>query len=98
MKLLRYGEPGRECPALLDADGRLRDLASHIADVAGAALRPQTLESLARINPAPLREVPGSPSIGPCVGGVGKIICVGLNYSDHAAESNMPFPLRPSCS
>lgn len=95
MKLLRYGPPGREKPGLLDADHRLRDLSGVVSDIAGPDLRPESLERLRRLDPSTLPLVEGLPRIGPCVGGVGKFICVGLNYSDHAAESNMPVPTEP---
>lgn len=95
MKLLRYGEPGHERPAMLDVDGSLRDLSAHIPDVSGAALERGSLESLRAIDPKTLPAVDGNVRIGPCVGSVGKIVGVGLNYSDHAAESNMPVPSEP---
>lgn len=95
MKLIRYGAVGQERPGLIDAQGRMRDLSAHVPDIAGAALSPQSLARLAAIDPASLPLVDGSPRIGACVGGVGKMICVGLNYSDHAAESNMPIPTEP---
>jgi 2-keto-4-pentenoate hydratase/2-oxohepta-3-ene-1,7-dioic acid hydratase in catechol pathway len=95
MKLLRYGPAGHERPALLDEHGHLRDLSRHIPDLAGDALLPASLESIRSLDPASLPEVPGTPRIGPCVGAVGKIIGVGLNYKDHAAESGMPIPQEP---
>jgi len=95
MKLVRCGPPGREGPALLDGSGRLRDLSSHIADIGGIALLPDALEFLRTLDPELLPLVAGAPRIGACIGGVGKIIGVGLNYSDHAAESNMPVPSEP---
>ena len=95
MKLLRYGSPGREKPGLLDANGTIRDLAGVIADVGGDALLPESLAKLRQLDPKTLPVVDGKPRIGPCVGGVGKFICVGLNYSDHAAESNMAVPAEP---
>ena len=95
MKLLRYGAAGRERPALLDSQGRIRDLSSVVADISGAALLPATLKALGSCPPDTLPIVQGSPRIGPCVASVGKIICVGLNYSDHAAESGMPVPREP---
>jgi ureidoglycolate lyase/2,4-diketo-3-deoxy-L-fuconate hydrolase len=84
-----------ERPGVIDNQGRLRDLSAHVPDVAGAALLPATIERLRALNPEALPEVAGSPRLGPCVGGVGKIIGVGLNYKDHAAESNMPIPKEP---
>jgi 2-keto-4-pentenoate hydratase/2-oxohepta-3-ene-1,7-dioic acid hydratase in catechol pathway len=95
MKLLRYGPPGQERPGLLDAQGTLRDLSGVIPELAGAALQPDSLGRLAQIDPASLPAVPGRPRLGPCVAGVGKFICVGLNYSDHAAESGMTVPAEP---
>jgi len=95
MKLLRYGSPGREKPGLLDANGTIRDLAGVIADVGGDALLPESLAKLRQLDPKTLPVVDGNPRIGPCVGGVGKFICVGLNYSDHAAESGMKVPAEP---
>lgn len=95
MKLLRYGERGHERPGLLDSDGVLRDLSSRIADVGGVALLPESLESLRSIDPGSLPAVTGRPRMGPCIGGVGKIIGVGLNYRDHAIESGMPIPSEP---
>jgi 2-keto-4-pentenoate hydratase/2-oxohepta-3-ene-1,7-dioic acid hydratase in catechol pathway len=95
MKLLRVGAPRKEKPALLDGAGVLRDLSGVVADVAGDALLPESLAKIRAINPSTLPAISGSPRIGPCVGGVGKFICVGLNYSDHAAESNMAVPAEP---
>ncbi|MCV4340021.1 ureidoglycolate lyase [Pseudomonas capsici] len=95
MKLLRYGEKGSERPGLLDANNQIRDLGAHVADIAGDALSPTGLAALAAIDPASLPLVPGKPRIGPCVGQVGKFICIGLNYADHAAESNMEVPREP---
>jgi ureidoglycolate lyase len=95
MKLLRYGEKGQERPALLDADGRLRDLSAHISDIAGDALLPQNLAHLQELDPASLPLVPGNPRLGACVGQVGKFICIGLNYADHAAETGAPIPDEP---
>ncbi|MCW2241871.1 fumarylacetoacetate hydrolase family protein [Azospirillum canadense] len=95
MKLVRYGQPGAEKPALLDREGRLRDLSGHIPDIVGEALQPGTLDRLRRLDPASLPETSGTPRIGACVGAVGKMVCVGLNYSDHAAESGMAVPTEP---
>jgi ureidoglycolate lyase/2,4-diketo-3-deoxy-L-fuconate hydrolase len=95
MKLLRFGPPGQERPGLIDAQGRLRDLSAHVHDIAGEALSPEALARLSDIDPAGLPLVEGTPRRGPCVGRVGKMICVGLNYSDHAAESNMAVPSEP---
>jgi len=95
MKLLRFGEPGREKPAILDADGKARDLSQHVPDIAGATLLPEGLQKLRGLNVSQLPLVDSAARIGPCVGGVGKIIGVGLNYADHAAESGMPVPAEP---
>lgn len=99
MKLLRYGSPGQEKPGVLDAQGRVRDLSGVIADVAGAALLPESLARLRSLDLNSLPLVPGTPQqdlrLGACVGQVGKFICIGLNYSDHAAESGMPVPPEP---
>lgn len=95
MKLVRYGEPGSERPGLIDTDGAVRDLSAHVGDIAGAALSPDGLARLARLDPRSLPLVPGSPRFGPCVAGVGKFICIGLNYSDHAAETGSKVPPEP---
>jgi 2-keto-4-pentenoate hydratase/2-oxohepta-3-ene-1,7-dioic acid hydratase in catechol pathway len=95
MKLLRYGEAGFERPGLLDADGTIRDLSGHVADIGGKALEPSSLATLARLDPKSLPTVAGNPRIGPCVGAVGKFICIGLNYSDHAAETGSAVPSEP---
>ncbi len=95
MKLLRYGKAGCERPGLLDAEGKLRDLSGILNDITGAALDPESLENLRQLDPAALPLVSGTPRIGPCVGSVGKFICIGLNYSDHAAESGMAVPAEP---
>ena len=95
MKLLRYGNVGDERPAIVDAEGKLRDLSRVVGDIAGVALAPESLEKLRKINPKDLPLVAGSPRTGACVGGVGKFICIGLNYSDHAAESGMAVPAEP---
>jgi 2-keto-4-pentenoate hydratase/2-oxohepta-3-ene-1,7-dioic acid hydratase in catechol pathway len=95
MMLLRYGPVGHEKPGLLDARGQLRDLSSIVPDIAGAVLLPEGLARLAAIDPATLPAVPGSPRLGPCVAGTGKFICIGLNYSDHAAETGATVPPEP---
>ena len=99
MKLLRYGLPGQEKPGVLDAEGRVRDLSGVIADVAGAALLPESLAKLRGIDVGTLPLVAGTPQkdlrLGPCVGQIGKFICIGLNYADHAAESGMQVPPEP---
>ena len=95
MKLLRFGEPGKEHPGILHADGTIRDLSGVVQDIGGPTLLPESIARLRSIDPGTLPKVAGSPRLGPCVAGVGKFICVGLNYSDHAAESNMPVPAEP---
>ncbi|HAT4998208.1 fumarylacetoacetate hydrolase family protein [Serratia marcescens] len=95
MKLLRYGQPGQERPGMLDAQGRLRDLSQHIADVGGAALSPASLAKLRALDSAALPLVEGQPRLGACVGGIGKFICIGLNYADHAAETGAAIPEEP---
>lgn len=95
MKLLRYGPEGHERPGLLDAQGGVRDLSGVIEDVAGSALSPETLARLAAIEPATLPLVATPGRIGPCVGRVGKFVCIGLNYADHAAESGLELPAEP---
>lgn len=99
MKLLRYGAKGAEKPGLLDANGQVRDLSAHVADIGGPALSPETLKRLAALDPASLPLVPGSPQqdlrLGPCVGGTRKFICIGLNYADHAAETGAAIPSEP---
>ncbi|HEX7043055.1 MAG TPA: fumarylacetoacetate hydrolase family protein [Burkholderiales bacterium] len=95
MKLLRYGAPGREKPGLLADDGSIRDLSAHVADIAGPVLRNEGLAKLRGIDPRTLPQVPPGTRIGPCVGGVGKFVCIGLNYADHAAEAGMQAPSEP---
>ncbi len=95
MKLLRYGETGAEKPGLLDAEGTIRDLSGHVADIGGKALDPAALAALSKLDPKSLSAVAGNPRIGPCVAGVGKFICIGLNYSDHAAETGAAVPSEP---
>ncbi|MGA7509627.1 MAG: fumarylacetoacetate hydrolase family protein [Erwinia billingiae] len=95
MKLLRYGQPGAERPALVDAQGNLRDLSDVIDDLAGSALSPASLDKLRQLNVDALPKVAGTPRIGACVGNVGKFICIGLNYADHAAETGAEIPKEP---
>ncbi|HJV69151.1 ureidoglycolate lyase [Ideonella sp.] len=95
MKLLRYGPKGQEKPGLLAADGTLRDLSGIVTDIAGEVLTPAGIARLRAVDPASLPAVPGTPRIGPCVGQVGKFICIGLNYADHAAESGATVPPEP---
>lgn len=93
MKLVRYGARGAEKPGLIDAGGRLRDLSAHVPDIDGRCLA--DLAALRSVDPAGLPLVEGHPRLGACVGGIGKFICIGLNYSDHAAESGMAVPPEP---
>ena len=95
MKLLRWGAAGQEKPGLLDNAGRLRDLSSVVADIAGDALRPAGLAKLRALDPARLPLVPGQPRLGPCVGQVGSFVGIGLNYADHAAETGASVPREP---
>jgi len=95
MKLLRYGEKGQERPALLDNNGQLRDLSAVVTDIAGDTLSPQNIARLQDIDPSTLPLVEGSPRIGACGGQVGKFICIGLNYADHAAETGAAIPAEP---
>ena len=95
MKLLRYGPAGAEKPGLLADDGTIRDLSGHVDDIAGDVLTDAGLAALRAIDPASLPVVEGSPRMGPCVGRVGKFICIGLNYSDHAAETGAAVPEQP---
>lgn len=95
MKLLRYGFPGQEKPGLLDAEGHIRDLSGHVGDIAGEVLLPDSLSRLSALNVASLPRVNGTPRLGACVSGTGKFICIGLNYSDHAAETGATVPPEP---
>jgi 2-keto-4-pentenoate hydratase/2-oxohepta-3-ene-1,7-dioic acid hydratase in catechol pathway len=95
MKLVRYGEKGRERPGLVDSDGGIRDLSGHVTDIAGDVLTPEGLAQVSRIATGELPRVPHDARIGPCIGRVGKIVCVGLNYRDHAAEAGMAVPDEP---
>jgi len=95
MKLLRYGPKGQEKPGLLDDHGQVRDLSGHVPDISGAVLGAESLQALRALDPSNLPVVSGSPRLGPCVGQVGKFICIGLNYADHAAESGMAVPTEP---
>lgn len=94
MKLVRYGDMGAEKPGLMDGD-TLRDLSGHVDDISGAMLDDATLDKLRAIDPSTLPAVSGSPRIGACVGDIGKFLCIGLNYSDHAAEQGLPIPAHP---
>jgi 2-keto-4-pentenoate hydratase/2-oxohepta-3-ene-1,7-dioic acid hydratase in catechol pathway len=95
MRLLRVGPVGSERPALLDANGVLRDLSDHCTDINADTLSPAGLAALRRLDVLSLPTIAGDLRVGPCVGGVRKIVCVGLNYADHAAEANMQVPTEP---
>ncbi|WP_421979479.1 fumarylacetoacetate hydrolase family protein [Roseibium sp.] len=99
MKLLRYGPAGQEKPGLLDDDGHVRDLSAHVTDISGDSLLPEKVAQLKGLDASSLPLVPGQPQedlrLGPCVGSVGKFICIGLNYADHAAESGLDVPPEP---
>lgn len=95
MKLLRYGPRGQEKPGILDQDGAIRALPAELGDIAGELLSTEGLAKIAALNATTLPKVDGAPRIGPCVTRTGKFICIGLNYSDHAAESNMALPAEP---
>ena len=89
MKLLRYGPKGREKPGILDKDGTIRDLSSVVADISSATLAAGAMTKIRKVKPESLPKVRKGVRIGPCVGGVGNFIAIGLNYADHAAESGM---------
>ena len=99
MKLLRHGAPGAEKPGLLDTSGRVRDLSGKVPDIAGQTLRPAGLKALQDLDIDALPLVAGVPQedlrLGPCVGDIGKFVCIGLNYADHAEEAGMPIPAEP---
>ncbi|WP_249695792.1 fumarylacetoacetate hydrolase family protein [Stappia sp. WLB 29] len=95
MKLVRYGPAGTERPGLVDVQGRIRDLSAHVEDIAGKTLSDEGLARIAALDPASLPLVEEGARIGPCVGQVGKFVCIGLNYSDHAAESGLDVPPEP---
>src|SRR5215813_10244296 len=95
MKLLRFGSSGKEKPGLIDKQGRIRDLSGTVADIAGDTLLPVNLAKLRTVDVEKLPLAPADSRIGPCVGSVGKFICIGLNFSDHAAESGQPIPTEP---
>ncbi|MGC6474905.1 MAG: fumarylacetoacetate hydrolase family protein [Candidatus Puniceispirillaceae bacterium] len=95
MKLVRFGAPGAEKPGILDTDGQIRDLSAHIDDINGAALAPARLDALRAIDVASLPVVSEDTRLGACVGGIGKFMCIGLNYSDHAAETGSDIPEHP---
>jgi 2-keto-4-pentenoate hydratase/2-oxohepta-3-ene-1,7-dioic acid hydratase in catechol pathway len=95
MKLLRYGPVGQEKPGMLDSNGDLRDLSRVVDDIAGAVLSDDGMAKLRAIDPTTLPKVEGNPRLGPCVGDIGKFCCIGLNYSDHAAETGAAIPAHP---
>lgn len=95
MKLVRYGNVGAEKPGLIDADGTLRDLSAHVTDIAGGTLSDAGLDAIRALDTATLPAVDGDPRIGACVGNIGKFMCIGLNYSDHAAETGADIPKHP---
>ena len=95
MKLLRYGPKGAEKPGLLDANNQIRDLSSIIPDLTGDTVDPGTMARLSALDTDTLSPVEGTPRIGPCIGNVGKLVCIGLNYSDHAKETGSPIPSEP---
>ncbi|MBN8806820.1 MAG: fumarylacetoacetate hydrolase family protein [Sphingomonas sp.] len=95
MKLLRYGPIGEERAGLLDADGAIRALPEALGDLGGARLTPAGLAEIAALDPAALPVVPGNPRIGACIARPGKFVCIGLNYSDHAAETGAQPPAEP---
>lgn len=95
MKFVRYGNAGAEKPGVLDSKGQIRDLSAHLPDLAGSALLPDSIQHLTSLDVETLPAVQGTPRLGPCVGGTGKYICVGLNYIDHAAETVMQVPPEP---
>jgi len=95
MKLLRVGKKGQERPALIDADGGIRDLSGHITDIDGSTIDDETLARIASLDFTTLPQADTADRIGPCVGNVGKFICIGLNYSDHAEESGVDVPPEP---
>jgi 2-keto-4-pentenoate hydratase/2-oxohepta-3-ene-1,7-dioic acid hydratase in catechol pathway len=95
MKLLRYGDIGNEKPGILDNQGKIRDLSSHIPDINGDTISENSLNKIASINISSLPIIPDGTRLGSCVGNSGKFLCIGLNYSDHAAESGLPVPSEP---
>ena len=95
MKLLRYGEVGAEKPGMLDDHGDIRDLSTIVSDISPAIIDAGDLDGLKSVDPASLPRVEDNPRLGPCVGRIGKFVCIGLNYSDHAKETGMPIPTEP---
>jgi 2-keto-4-pentenoate hydratase/2-oxohepta-3-ene-1,7-dioic acid hydratase in catechol pathway len=95
MKLVRYGPPGREKPGMIDADGKLRDLSRKVKDIDAATLAPGELARLRKLDPRKLPLVKGRPRLGPCIATPSKFVAIGLNYADHARETNSPIPEYP---
>ena len=95
MKLLRHGEFGNEKPGIIDHEGKIRDLSSHIPDINGDSINSESLKKIGAMNLSTLPIVSNDTRLGACVGNVGKFLCIGLNYSDHAAESGLPVPSEP---
>jgi 2-keto-4-pentenoate hydratase/2-oxohepta-3-ene-1,7-dioic acid hydratase in catechol pathway len=95
MKLVRYGNPGEEKPGIIDKDSNLRDLSGILKDIDGSTLDDSTLEMIRTTDLETLSIVPQATRIGPCVGNIGKFLCIGLNYSDHAEETGLPIPNHP---
>ena len=95
MKLLRYGEIGKEKPGILDQEGKIRDLSNHISDINGDNISEEGLNKISMIDDSSLQIIPENKRLGACVGNIGKFLCIGLNYSDHAAETGMPVPSEP---
>ncbi len=95
MKLVRYGRAGAEKPGLVDANGRIRDLSDHVADINAAALSPASLRKLGKLKPETLPLVRGTPRLGPCIVRPVNFVCIGLNYADHAAETGAAIPKEP---
>ena len=93
MKLVRYGKSGSEKPGLIDKDGKLRDLSGHIDDISAETM--SQISKLKKLDHSGLPLVSGKPRLGPCVGNIGKFMCIGLNYSDHAAETGSAIPEHP---
>jgi len=95
MKLLRFGDIGKEKPGILDKNGIIRDLSGHIIDINGDTINDESLNKISSIDLSTLPIVPDGTRLGACVGNIGKFLCIGLNYSDHAAESGLPVPSEP---
>ena len=95
MKLIRFGDAGNERPGLIDEDGDIRDLSAYVDDISSESLKGGIIDKIANILLADLPKINGNPRMGPCVAGVGKFMCIGLNYSDHAAETGAKIPDHP---